>query len=80
MYLSNHTPEDFFQRLIGKIDEYGEEARMTNRFQRNEKGELIPLTTAIKKPEIEFRNSSNIQIKKKSCGCMTNKVKEIPSS
>lgn len=80
MYLSNYTPEDYFQRIVGKIYEYGEEARMPNRFQRNENGELVPLTIPVKQPEIQFRDSSAIQIKKKSCGCMANKTKDSPSS
>ena len=32
------------------------------------------------KNDIEFRNSSDIQIEKKPCPCMANKVKEIASS
>lgn len=69
MYLSNYTPEDYFQRIVGKIHEYGEEARIPNRFQRNEKGELVPLTIPVKQPEIQFRNFSNVSVGKKSCGC-----------
>lgn len=69
MYLSNYTPEDYFNRVIGKIDEYGEETRISNLFQIDEKGEMVPLITPVKEPAIEFRNSSSIQISKKSCGC-----------
>lgn len=32
------------------------------------------------KSELRFRNSSNIQIEKKPCPCMANKVKDTPSS
>lgn len=80
MYLSNYTPEDHFARMIGKIHEYGEEARMPDRFQKNENGELVRLMKPVKTPEIQFRNSSNIRIGKKSCGCMGNSIKQTPSS
>lgn len=30
--------------------------------------------------QLQFRNSSDIQIEKKPCSCMNSKVKEIPSS
>lgn len=73
MYLSNYTPEDYFQRMIKKIDEYGEETRMNNRFQKNDNGELVSLMIPVKLPAIQFRDSSNIQIQKKSCGCMSKK-------
>jgi hypothetical protein len=33
-----------------------------------------------KKNEIQFRDSSNIQIERKPCGCMANKVKQPESS
>lgn len=32
------------------------------------------------KNDIEFRNSSDIQIEKKPCPCMNNKIKQTPSS
>lgn len=30
--------------------------------------------------DIQFRDQSKLEIKRKPCGCMNNKIKEIPSS
>lgn len=34
----------------------------------------------IEDKQIKFRESSDIQLEKKPCPCMTNKTKELPSS
>lgn len=80
MYLSSYTPEDHFRRMLGKIYEYGEETRMPNRFQKDENGNLVPLMTVVKKQEIEFRDSSSIEIEKKPCGCRSKQIKKNLSS
>lgn len=75
MYLSQYTPEEVFQSMIGNIHEYGNEVRIGNLFQKNENGELVSLTNPIKikKDTPEFREFSNIEIDKKRCPCEMNK-------
>ena len=73
-------PEENFARIFGKIHEYGEETRMQNLFERKKNGDVVPLTNGPKKPEIQFRNSSDIKLERKPCGCMANKVKPPESS
>jgi len=80
MYISQYMPYEYWQRILGKIDDNGVEASMPDRFQKDDDGNLVPLFPNSKNTKVEFRKSSNINLEKKPCGCMTNKIKQTESS
>lgn len=82
MYISKYLDQTELNKIFGKIQENGEEARMNNRFQFDENNKLVPLfpNETKQNSNIHFRNSSDIQLGKKPCPCMANKVKDTPSS